>query len=154
MPRPAADSLTPREAEIMSCLWRLRAATAEQIRDELSGQPHDSSVRTLLRVLEQKGYVRHRVVGKAFEYLPLIERAPVESKAVLGLLKRYFSGSAHNLVLRLLEDERISPEELDRLAALASQKPASQKPWPPKIPAKKLSSQKSSSRPTSRRKRT
>lgn len=121
MPRPAADSLTPREAEIMGCLWQLRAATAETIRDQLSGRPHDSSVRTLLRVLEQKGYVRHRLEGKAYLYEPAVERAPAQSQAVLGLLKRYFAGSAQSLVLRLLEEEYISPAELDRLADQASQ---------------------------------
>lgn len=116
MARPSTEALTPREAQIMECLWQKGSATADQIRESLADAPHDSSVRTLLRVLGEKGYVRHRVEGKAFVYEAIIPRASAQSQATGSLLKRLFRGSAADLVLRLLEDEEISPEELQRLA--------------------------------------
>lgn len=125
MPRPTTDVLTPRESQIMECLWSAGSATAEQIRELLADAPHDSSVRTLLRVLEEKGYVRHSLRGKAYVYSPAVPRTSAQSQATSSLLKRLFQGSAASLVLRLLEDEQISPEELQRLAAEA-RKPGDQ----------------------------
>ena len=119
MARPSTDALTPREAQIMECLWAVGSATAEEIRVLLYDTAHDSSIRTLLRVLEEKGYVAHEVQGKAFVYKPLVPRESAQSQATGSLLKRLFQGSAADLVLRLLEDEEISPDELDRLAEQA-----------------------------------
>jgi BlaI family penicillinase repressor len=116
MARPTMDSLTPRESQIMECLWQAATATADQIREQLADGPHDSSVRTLLRILEDKGYVRHSIVGRTYVYAPVVARASVQSQAASSLLKRLFRGSAANLVLRLLEDDEISPDELNRLA--------------------------------------
>jgi len=116
MPRPLTETLTPREAEIMGVLWRLHTASAEQIREQLTGTPHDSSVRTLLRVLEKKGALRRTRDGKADVYEPILEQASAQTQAVTGLLQRLFRGSAASLVLRLLEEEEISPAELERLA--------------------------------------
>lgn len=99
----------------MECLWNSGPTSAEQIREQLTDAPHDSSVRTLLRVLEDKGYVRHSVQGKAYIYEAIVERSSAQSQATNSLLKRLFRGSAESLVLRLLEDEEISPEELQRL---------------------------------------
>lgn len=115
MPRPSTESLTPRESQIMECLWNSGPTSAEQIREQLADAPHDSSVRTLLRVLEDKGYVRHSVQGKAYIYEAIVERSSAQSQATNSLLKRLFRGSAESLVLRLLEDEEISPAELQRL---------------------------------------
>ena len=115
MPRPGSDTLTPREAQIMAILWDAGTLTAEQIREALPDQPHDSTVRTLLRVLEAKGYVRHRARGKAYAYRPAVDRARAEGKALHSLLSRFFGGSAEALVLRLIEDEQITPEQLEQL---------------------------------------
>jgi predicted transcriptional regulator len=116
MARTSTEALTPREAQIMECLWNAGFATAEQIRVSLKDAAHDSSVRTLLRVLEEKGYVTHIVEGKAFVYQPVVPRKAAQSQATGSLLKRLFQGSASALVLRLLEDEEISADELARLA--------------------------------------
>lgn len=120
MARPTTESLTPRELQIMECLWQSGAATAEQVRETLADAPHDSSVRTLLRVLEDKGYVSHTMQGKAYVYTPVIARSSAQSQATSSLLKRLFRGSAASLVLQLLEDEEISAEELQRLAEQVS----------------------------------
>lgn len=115
MARTASKTLTGREAEIMDVLWRMGEATADQIRGELSGDPHDSTVRTLLRVLETKKYVKHVEFGKAYLYKPAAERTKAQKAAISGVLKQFFEGSAEQLVLRLIEDEHITPEQLEQL---------------------------------------
>jgi predicted transcriptional regulator len=111
----------------MECLWSAGTATAEAIRAALADSAHDSSIRTLLRVLEEKGYVAHDVQGKAFVYKALIPRQSAQSLATGSLLQRLFHGSAADLVLRLLEDEVIAPEELQRLAEQARQSATNRK---------------------------
>lgn len=115
MARPPSESLTEREAQIMEILWRAGSASADRIRQELPDEPHDSTVRTLLRILEGKGYVKHVVRGKAYVYRPAIRKASAERKAVVSLIKRFFGGSAEALVLRLIEDEQLTPEQLEQL---------------------------------------
>ncbi len=115
MARGKSEILTEREAEIMDVVWRLGEATADQVRDGLSKPPHDSTIRTLLRVLESKGYVRHEAAGKAYLYRATVDRRKVQRLALGNLLARFFGGSAEDLVLRLIEDERITPEQLDEL---------------------------------------
>lgn len=122
MPRPPSEMLTEREAQIMDALWRLSEATAEEIRAELPGEPHDSTVRTLLRVLEGKGFVIHETRGKTFIYRAAAARDKVQRKALRSFLARLFGGSAEDLVLRLLEDEQITPAQLAQLRAAESKR--------------------------------
>lgn len=113
--RPISETLTEREAQIMDVLWTLAEATAEQVREALPDEPHDSTVRTLLRVLESKGYVGHESRGKAFVYRASLPREKAQRHAVRSLLSRFFGGSAEHLVLSLIEDERITPEQLEEI---------------------------------------
>lgn len=122
MARPRSETLTPRETQIMRILWDGGPATADQIRTALPDKPHDSTVRTLLRVLVEKGHVRHTKQGKAFLYRAAAGRAQAERKAVRALLRRFFAGSAENLVLRLVEDEQLTPEQLEELRQAARDK--------------------------------
>ena len=115
MPRPPSETLTEREAQVMEVLWGLGEATAERVREGLPGGPHDSTVRTLLRVLEAKGYVAHEARGKAFLFRAAVPRAGAQRAAVRSLLGRLFGGSAEDLVLRLIEDEQITPEQLEQI---------------------------------------
>ena len=115
MARGKSETLTGREAALMDVIWRLGVATADQVRAGLSDPPHDSTIRTLLRVLETKGYVRHEVVGKAYSYRATVDRQQAQGHALGSLLARFFGGSAEDLVLRLIEDERITPEQLAEL---------------------------------------
>ena len=120
MARQVSESLTERESQIMDVVWRLGEATAEQVREALPGTPHDSTVRTLMRVLETKGYLTHEVRGKAYIHRPLIERQKAQKLALKSVLTRFFAGSAEDLVLRLIEDEHLSQEQLDELRRSAS----------------------------------
>ncbi len=99
----------------MDAIWRLGRATAEQVRDALPEPLHDSSVRTLLRILESKGYLQHEVQGKAYVYHAAVVRAKAQGKAMRELLTRFFGGSAEDLVMRLLEEKHLTPEQLDDL---------------------------------------
>lgn len=120
MPRRTTEPLTEREAQIMDAIWRLGEATADQVRAEVPGSPHDSTVRTLLRVLESKGFVAHEARGKAYVYRATIARRKAQGQAVRSVLARFFGGSAEDLVLRLIEDEQLSPERLEELRRSAA----------------------------------
>ena len=100
MAHPTSDVLTEREAQIMAVIWELGEATAEQVRARLPGSPHDSSVRTLLRVLQSKGYLRLRPKSRPRLYRPAVPRSKAQHKAAKSLLRRFFDGSAEALVLR------------------------------------------------------
>jgi predicted transcriptional regulator len=114
MARPASELLTARESQIMEVLWSRGRATADEVRAALDDEPHDSTVRTLLRVLKEKGYVK--VVGRQpAVYQPGVPRRKVQQSAARSLLKRFFGGSADQLVLRLLEDEQLTTEQLGQL---------------------------------------
>jgi predicted transcriptional regulator len=114
MPRPASELLTDREAQIMEILWTRGRATAEEVRTALADEPHDSTVRTLLRVLKEKGYVK--IAGRQpAVYEPTVPQADVQQSAARSLLNRFFGGSADELVLRLLEDEQLTAEQLNQL---------------------------------------
>lgn len=122
MAKRMTEPLTEREAQIMDVVWRLGEATADQVRAEVPGSPHDSTVRTLLRVLESKGFVAHEAKGKAYVYRATVARRKAQGQAVRSILTRFFGGSAEDLVLRLIEDEQLSPERLEELRRAAATK--------------------------------
>ena len=124
MARQTSQFLTEREAQIMEIVWRLGEATAEQVRGELPGTPHDSTVRTLLRILETKGYLTHETRGKLFFYRARVERRKAQKLALRDVLSRFFGGSAEDLVLRLIEDEHLTPEQLEELRQASTTSPS------------------------------
>jgi len=115
MARPQSNLLTEKETAIMDSLWNRGEVTAEVIRQDLPGQPHDSSVRTLLRILVQKGYVEVVPDTRPTVYKAVLKKMSFQKKATLDLLKRVFDGSAQDLVLHLLNDSQISAEQLKEL---------------------------------------
>ena len=127
MARPPSEALTGREAQIMDVLWSTGEATAEQVRVALADPLHDSTVRTLLRVLVTKGYLTQESRGKAFAYRAAIGRAEGQRGALAGVLARFFGGSAESLVLRLIEDEQLTAAQLDEIRKAAAPKPKRRK---------------------------
>lgn len=99
----------------MDVVWQLGETTAEQVRESMPGEPHDSTVRTLMRVLESKGYLEHEARGKVYVYRATVARGKAQRLALRSVLARFFGGSAEDLVLRLIEDEHLSPDQLDEL---------------------------------------
>jgi BlaI family penicillinase repressor len=122
MARPPSQTLTGRETQVMEAVWRLGEATAEQVREALPQPLHDSSVRTLLRTLESKGYLRHEARGKAYVYSAKVGRVKAQGKALRDLLARFFGGSAEDLVLRLLEEDHLTSDQLDELRRAGPQR--------------------------------
>jgi len=112
--------LSKRERQIMDVLYRLGRATAAEIREGLTGSPSDSTVRTQLRVLEDKGHVRHEEQGLRFVYLPTVPRHAARKSALKHLVNTFFDGSHAQVVTALLGADvaRFSEEELDRIAGL------------------------------------
>lgn len=119
MARKKSPTLTEAELRLMEVLWQKRQATVADVTEALPPPPLAyNSVLTTMRILEQKGYVRHHEEGRAYVYEPLVEREAAAKSAVGQLLKRFFGNKSAALALRLVEEERPSDEELRRLRAL------------------------------------
>jgi BlaI family transcriptional regulator, penicillinase repressor len=112
--------LTRRERQIMDILFRRGRATASDVMAELPGDPSSSTVRTQLRVLEEKGHVRHEEEGLRYVYIPVVARHTARKSALRHLLDTFFDGSTEKAVAALLGGEatRLSEDELERLAQL------------------------------------
>ena len=104
----------------MDRLYRLGRATANEILEGLTGSPSSSTVRTQLRVLESKGYVRHEEHGLRFVYTPTVPRHSARRSALKHLVETFFDGSNAKVVAALLggEGSRVTDEELDRIVEL------------------------------------
>jgi predicted transcriptional regulator len=110
--------LTRRERQIMDILFRRGRATAAEVMQELPGEPSYSTVRTQLRVLEDKGHVRHEDDGVRFVYMPAVARHAARKSALRHLVATFFDGSPEKAVAALLggEGSKLSGEQLDRIA--------------------------------------
>ena len=113
-------SLTRRERQIMDILYRRGRATAGEVMEELPGNPHYSTVRTQLRVLEEKGHVSHEEHGLRYVYVPAVPRRAARKSALRHVVETFFDGSAEQVVAALLggEGSRLTDEELERIAEL------------------------------------
>ena len=119
-PRPLHAVLSRRERQIMDILFRRGRATAAGVMEELPGDPSYSTVRTQLRVLEEKGHVRHQLDGVRFVYMPVLARQAARKSALRHLVDTFFDGSSEQAVAALLggEGARLTDEQLDRIAAM------------------------------------
>ena len=119
MPRRPSPSLTDAEARVMTVLWEKKRATVADVVAGLHRRAVNySTIQTLLRILETKGYVTHEKEGRAFVYRPLIDQKQARRRALSHLVSRLFNNSPSLLVLNVLEDGQIDPKELERLRKL------------------------------------
>ncbi|HEX4420761.1 MAG TPA: BlaI/MecI/CopY family transcriptional regulator [Kofleriaceae bacterium] len=120
MQKPAP--LTRREHEIMDILHRRGRATAHEVLDELSEPPSYSAARTLLRLLEDRGHIRHEQDGPRYVYTPTVARREAQRSAVAHLVHTFFDGSIEDAVAALVESSKpkLSTEKLDRIAGLVA----------------------------------
>jgi BlaI family transcriptional regulator, penicillinase repressor len=120
MARRASPTLTDGEARLMAVLWDQHEATVAEVTEALSREKpvHYSTVQTMLRILEEKGYVTHQKTGRAFTYRALVDQQQARRRALRHLVSGLFNNSPSQLVLNVLEDERIDRDELDRLKQL------------------------------------
>jgi len=113
-------TLSRRERQIMDVLYRRGRATAAEVMAELPGEPNYSTVRTQLRVLEDKGHVLHDEEGPRYVYAPAVPRHAARKSALKHLVETFFDGSAEQVVAAVLggEASRLSDEDLERISEL------------------------------------
>lgn len=120
MARERSPALTDAEARVMAVLWHLKTATVAEVVAALKKKRAVtySTVQTMLRILETKGYVAHEKVARAFWYRPVIDEKQARRRALRHLVSRLFNGSPSLLVLNVLDDDDIDPAELKRVKKL------------------------------------
>jgi predicted transcriptional regulator len=123
MKTPPAHELSRRERQIIDILYAQGRATAAEVQTALPDPPSYSAVRAMLRILEEKGHVRHEQDGPRYVYVPMVARDNAKRSALRHMLRTFFDGSAEQAISALLDDSsaRLSDAELDRLARLISQ---------------------------------
>ncbi|WP_421754538.1 BlaI/MecI/CopY family transcriptional regulator [Croceimicrobium sp.] len=106
--------LTKAEEEIMQFLWRLKAASVKEIIAEMQApKPAVNTVSTIVRILEQKGFVDHRPQGRGYQYFPIISKEEYQKFSMNKLMKSYFGGSLSKMVSFFVEKEKLDTNELD-----------------------------------------
>jgi predicted transcriptional regulator len=120
-------TLGKRERQIMNALYTRGRATVSEVLETLSDPPSYSSVRAMLRYLEDKGYVRHEEDGPRYVYFPVAAKADIRKSALGHLVKTFFDGSVSSVVAALIETSSLSQEDYEQLSRLleASEKKAS-----------------------------
>jgi BlaI family transcriptional regulator, penicillinase repressor len=120
MPRRRSPALTDAEARVMSVLWEKQTVSVADVVAVLKRKRPVtySTVQTILRILEDKGYVLHEKVARAFIYHPIVDERQARRRALKHLVKRLFNGSPSLLVLNVLEDEELDADELTRVRKL------------------------------------
>jgi len=113
MPRKRTLTLTNAEHRIMEVIWAQGSATVADVVEALEDKDAYTTILTLMRILKVKGYLSSRKEGRAFVFVPKVDRNTVARKAVHQLLSKFFAGSPSELVLAFLREEELTPEELD-----------------------------------------
>ena len=121
-------SFTDRELDVMSVLWDIGPATVADVRERIADELAYTTVLTVLRTLEQKGYVGHTEDGRAHRYKPLVKREVAGRNALRRLVDKVFDGSPELLLTQLVSDKNLSDEELRRLRKLLAERLREKKP--------------------------
>jgi BlaI family transcriptional regulator, penicillinase repressor len=121
--------LSPLEGKVMNVVWANGVATADDVRAALArSRPlKESTVRTILRRLEGKGFVEHTVEGRTFHYLSKVAPQNVASQAVRGIIERFCAGSVENLLVGMVKNELVSADALKGVADKIAKAEAAQK---------------------------
>ncbi len=116
-------SLSRRERQIMDILYQRGKASASEVREAMEAAPGYSAVRAMLRVLEEKGHVKHQAEGLKYVYVPVVARDKAKRSAVKHVMETFFNGSAEQIVAALLDvsSTRLTREELDRMSEMIEQ---------------------------------
>ena len=113
------ENLTAKEEEIMQILWDLNKALVRDIMNKLpnSEQPY-TTISSIVRILERKGFVNHKPYGKTHEYYPLISKIEYRRGKFKRFLNDYFDNSIESVVSFLVKEEKVSPEEIEELTRM------------------------------------
>lgn len=117
------DELSRRQRQIMDIIYARGEATAAEVGEALPDAPSYSTIRALLRILEEKGILKHREDGPRYIFAPTVPREKARKSALTRVLNTFFEGSLANAVAALVDakDGRLPPEELQRLEAIIKQ---------------------------------
>ena len=115
-------AFTDRELDVMAVLWERGHGTVAEVRDALSDDFAYTTVLTVLRTLQEKGYVRHAVEGRAHRYYPAVTQHAAGRSAIARVLDKIFAGSSELLLAELVSERNLSAEELRRLRELLDEK--------------------------------
>jgi predicted transcriptional regulator len=129
MPLEENPRLSPLENRVMNVLWDRGTATAEDVRTALaSSQPlKDSTVRTILRRLEEKGFAEHTARGRTYVYSPRVASQNVATDAVRGIIERFCDGSVEDLLVGMVDGQIVSADKLKELADKIARAESAQK---------------------------
>jgi predicted transcriptional regulator len=117
------QKLTNKEEEIMQILWKLKKAFVKDIMEEITeDKPHYNTLSTIVRNLEEKGYVSYTAYGKTHQYFPLVSIEKYRKKFMNTAIDTYFNSSYKNLVSFFAEEEKISADELREILAIIEKK--------------------------------
>jgi predicted transcriptional regulator len=111
-------SLTDREADVMRILWDFGPAVVSEVREQLEDSLAYTTVLTVLRTLEIKGYVSHKAEGRVHRYFPAVQQQAAQRSALRHLTGKLFAGSAELLFTHLVSDHRLTPEQISRMRKL------------------------------------
>jgi predicted transcriptional regulator len=115
-------SLTNRETDVMLVLWDLGPSVVAEVRDRLADDLAYTTVLTILRTLEAKGYVGHEEEGRVHRYFAAVKQQAAQKSALQHLTRKLFNGSAELLLTHLVSDQKLSPEQLRRMRKLLKDK--------------------------------
>ena len=111
-------AFTDRELDVMNVLWEHGSATVTEVRDALHDELAYTTVLTILRTLEEKGYITHEEEGRAHRYAPTVARAAAEKSAVGKMLRKLFRGSPELLLTQLVADRKLTEDDLKKMRRL------------------------------------
>ncbi len=114
--------LSDRELDVMAVLWTRGSGTVTEVREALADALAYTTVLTVLRTLEEKGFVGHEEEGKAHRYIPLVARERAGRSALSRMVEKLFDGSPELLLTQLVSDRKLSPQEIRRLRKILDQR--------------------------------
>ena len=122
------ERLTRAEEQVMQALWKVGGGVVKEVMDALpkprrgTSPPAYTTVSTILRILEEKGFVGHEAIGRSHRYLPKVSREIYRERSTKRLVREYFEGSARGLLSHFIDREDLTMEELDELVRLIQQR--------------------------------
>lgn len=116
-------TLTDREADIMQVLWEYGPSVVSEVREHLADKLAYTTVQTILRMLETKGYVTHEEEGRSHRYIPLVEEQAARKSALSHLTSKFFKGSAELMFAHLVSDQSLTPSQIKQMRKLLNKKP-------------------------------
>ncbi len=121
--RTTMQKLTNKEEEIMQILWKLKKAFVKEVLAEITEeQPHYNTLSTIIRNLEEKGFVSHNAFGNTHQYFPIVKMEDYRKRFINTAIDTYFDSSYKNMVSFFAKEEKISAEELREILAMIEQK--------------------------------